>query len=293
MGDAIDRGPLTIGKTVLLRSAGHSVFVPIQRSYPAARIAAAPGRACRRRLAILVLLASVATANADAVAQTCVGDCNGDGSVEINELIVGVNIALGALPIAECPSFDNGEGQVPIDRLVLAVSNALNGCGGSPTPGEGTPTPTTTSAPGTASPTVTPTSAVSVSMWIVDNYEVMDSECADLVGDSVLSGLEARGPDFTVRQSGDQVEIEDSDGNAVEGTVDPDGTVHVQERISDSIATCDYDVDVDAAANLSQSPTTATYNGAVDFSGFCLGFSDCSLQITARWRRVDDAARND
>ena len=127
-------------------------------------------------------------------------------------------------------------------------------------------------------------------MWTVDNYDVQSSDCAGVIEDAVVRALEARGSDFTVRQSGSDVEIEDSDGNVLHGTADPDGTVHVGQRISDSIATCDYHVDVDASANLSDSPTTATYDGAVNFSGFCLVFSDCSMQITSRWRRVDAAA---
>ena len=63
--------------------------------------------------------------------------------------------------------------------------------------------------------------------------------------------------------------------------------MHVQRRISGSVATCDYDVDVDASADLSTSSTTAAYSGAVDFSGFCLEFSDCAVQVTARWTGVD------
>jgi hypothetical protein len=109
---------------------------------------------------------------------------------------------------------------------------------------------------------------------------------------TIQSCRRSSGPEFTVRQSGEDVEIEDSDGNVLNGTADPDGTVHVQERVSDSIATCDYDVDVDAFANLRESPTTATYEAAVNFSGFCLGFSDCSLRITSRWRRLNDAVRD-
>ena len=40
-------------------------------------------------------LATVRAANAQ-----CVGDCDGDGTVAINELILGVNIALGRQPRA-------------------------------------------------------------------------------------------------------------------------------------------------------------------------------------------------
>ena len=44
----------------------------------------------------------------------CAGDCNGDGMVVVNELIVGVNIALGNAGVASCPAFDldgNGAGR--------------------------------------------------------------------------------------------------------------------------------------------------------------------------------------
>ena len=59
----------------------------------------------------------------------CVGDCNGDGSVAINELIGGVNIALGNAPVDSCPSFDrNGNGSVSIDELIAAVNVAQTGC---------------------------------------------------------------------------------------------------------------------------------------------------------------------
>ncbi len=60
---------------------------------------------------------------------TCAGDCNNDGSVTINELISGVNIALGSAAVTTCPSFDvNKDGSVTINELIAGVNNALNGC---------------------------------------------------------------------------------------------------------------------------------------------------------------------
>jgi hypothetical protein len=60
---------------------------------------------------------------------SCVGDCNGDGEVTINELIVGVNIALGNAAVDSCPAFDaNGNGMVTINELIAAVNNASEGC---------------------------------------------------------------------------------------------------------------------------------------------------------------------
>ena len=48
----------------------------------------------------------------------------------INELISGVNIALGGAVLGTCPSFDSdGDGAVAINELIAAVSTALNGCG--------------------------------------------------------------------------------------------------------------------------------------------------------------------
>jgi len=59
----------------------------------------------------------------------CAGDCDGDDSVTINEVISGVNIALGGTALSACPAFDtNADGEVTIDELLVAVNNALNGC---------------------------------------------------------------------------------------------------------------------------------------------------------------------
>jgi len=61
----------------------------------------------------------------------CVGDCNDDGEVAINELIVGVNIALGSAQLTQCPSFDrNSDGEVAINELILGVNAALGSCVG-------------------------------------------------------------------------------------------------------------------------------------------------------------------
>lgn len=75
----------------------------------------------------------------------CTGDCDGNGTVAINELVVGVNIALGIVPVTNCPAFDvNSSGSVEINELVAAVNNALGSCG----------TPTLPSATATATPTI-------------------------------------------------------------------------------------------------------------------------------------------
>jgi hypothetical protein len=63
----------------------------------------------------------------------CVGDCNTDDSVTVEELIVGVNIALGNSQISGCRGFnalpdENLDGRVTVEELVRGLNVALNGC---------------------------------------------------------------------------------------------------------------------------------------------------------------------
>ena len=82
--------------------------------------------------------------------------------VTIDELLRGVNIALGNQPISECPSFDrSGDGAITVDEIILGVKLALDGCPQTPTPSHtSTPSVTATSIP-TATPTATPTTTSS------------------------------------------------------------------------------------------------------------------------------------
>jgi len=95
------------------------------------------------RLALIALLYAVSPARA-----ACPGDCNGGGSVDVSELIRGVNIALGSSPLSTCPAFDtSGDGTVAVNELIAAVNAALNGCPATPTPSTPSdPTPTATVA---------------------------------------------------------------------------------------------------------------------------------------------------
>jgi dipeptidyl aminopeptidase/acylaminoacyl peptidase len=59
----------------------------------------------------------------------CIGDCNGDGEVPVNELITMVNIALGTANVSSCTVGDaDGSGDITINEIIAAVNNALTGC---------------------------------------------------------------------------------------------------------------------------------------------------------------------
>ena len=58
-----------------------------------------------------------------APAVACVGDCNGDTEVRIEELITGVNMALGTTPVSTCSAFDrDSNGEVRINELLAGVN---------------------------------------------------------------------------------------------------------------------------------------------------------------------------
>jgi hypothetical protein len=71
----------------------------------------------------------LATVTVEVSGPHCAGDCDGDSHVAIDELVRGVGIALGAMPIGSCDAFDaNGDGVLTIDELVQSVSGALTDC---------------------------------------------------------------------------------------------------------------------------------------------------------------------
>ncbi len=80
-------------------------------------------------------------------AQPCVGDCNGDGEVTVDEVITLVRVALELSPPDACAAGDaNGDGNITIEEIVEAVSAVLHGCRLRPTPSP-TPTPPALSLP--------------------------------------------------------------------------------------------------------------------------------------------------
>ena len=98
------------------------------------------------------VVAALVIACGSARAQECVGDCDGNGMVTINELILGVSIALGNQPITACGAFDCQHNEtVPINCLIQGVNGALDGCSAAVATNTATPMPNVT-----ATPTATP-----------------------------------------------------------------------------------------------------------------------------------------
>ncbi len=75
-------------------------------------------RSLAAAVTVICLSATAATAQ--------IGDCDRDGRVNINELVLAVNISLGQASLASCRNADrDGDGRVSIDELVAAVRAAI------------------------------------------------------------------------------------------------------------------------------------------------------------------------
>jgi len=61
---------------------------------------------------------------------SCVGDCNGNGEVIVNELVMMVNVALGNASVVDCPAGDlDKNDRITVDEIITGVNNALGTCG--------------------------------------------------------------------------------------------------------------------------------------------------------------------
>jgi hypothetical protein len=70
-----------------------------------------------------------ATTFAAASPAPCTGDCSGDGTVTVDEILKGVGIALGNADLATCAAVNaNNDDVVTIDEVLAAVTSVLTGC---------------------------------------------------------------------------------------------------------------------------------------------------------------------
>ncbi len=95
---------------------------------------------------------------------SCVGDCDGNGHVTVDEVVTGVSIALDITDLTRCPAFDcHGTGLVSVDCVLQAMDAAFDDCRGTVLPtatftptGTVSQTPLQTSTPSTQAGASTP-----------------------------------------------------------------------------------------------------------------------------------------
>jgi hypothetical protein len=99
----------------------------------------------------------------------CLGDCDGDGQVRIDELLRGVAIGLGAVAVETCALYAcPAPGCVIIQVLISSVEHALRGC---------PPPPATATHTAIATHSATPTRTPHPDALIAALGRVIDAEC--------------------------------------------------------------------------------------------------------------------
>ncbi len=77
----------------------------------------------------ILAAAAVVTVARRASGMVCIGDCNRDSDVTVNEIITMVDIGLETADPSTCVAGDaNGSGDITVNEIVAGVSNALSGC---------------------------------------------------------------------------------------------------------------------------------------------------------------------
>lgn len=135
-----------------------------------------------RTIPVLSVMLGLLVLPTQSTAQTCLGDCNGDRRVTVSELVMLVNMALGAADMSECEVADTDHNErISVNELVAAVNTALAGCSTGPTP-----TPTPTVGCGEATPFASTFQAIQ--KVIFENHSCNTSVCHGSLG--MQGGLE-------------------------------------------------------------------------------------------------------
>jgi hypothetical protein len=255
-------------------------------------------RRCFLALALAVFFSLLGRVPTYAQVGVCVGDCDGDGTNSVAELVRGVRIALGRSELSGCPDFDsNGDGKVSVSELIRAVQDSLYGCGVIPPPTRTptqTPTPTRTptatptlTATRTRTPTPTPT-LVMVDIegdWLESEARLLSSSCESEVTTLVEDELRGFACSVSVAVSGSSVTLIDCEGSVANGTLRSPGTVSFSTTDSLSESGCTIDFRQDTQVDLSNSPATADSTLTLTFRGSCPPFRNCSLRVESVWTR--------
>jgi CSLREA domain-containing protein len=206
---------------------------------------------------------SIGAYEADGIpSETCTGDCDGTGSVTVDEIITLVNIALGNAAVSDCDVGDaNDDGQITVDEILTAVNVALNGC----------PIPDVS---GTRQR---------------DQAAIVSSTCAAGVNARVQNSINAGEWNCTydIAQSGPNLTITETcpDGtDTFPGTVDNTGHITVLRTEQETEGSCTFTQASRFEANGGASSSTGTGRLQFDFSTGC-AFTDCEMVVESRFSR--------
>ena len=150
-------------------------------------------------IAATVVLLTTASGRAAAL---CVGDCNTNDEVTINELVTGVTIILGGRSVDACLAADpNVDRTITINEVIQAVNSLLQGCVTAGTPGS-TGTVTTTAATATATRTGPTATTTATATGPTSTVNPAGTPTATHTGPTATATATATGPTSTVDPAG-------------------------------------------------------------------------------------------
>ncbi len=252
-------------------------------------------RSCRLSVMRVLIVGWCLLLVAAAASAQCPGDCNGDGVVRIDEMVQGVRIALGDASLDVCPLFDaSGDGAGRIEELVAPANSALSGCPATPSPrATETPSPSPSASATlteTATPAATPTIPAVAGKWREEPLSIGDSTCLPIFNEFLAAQFEGRGAcdQDVVSTAETTVRVTDCSDQAVDGTLDRDGTIHLVFPPATSIQDeCELTLNVQSAVPAATSPTTASYIFDLTFGGVCDELDDCRVNASGSWTRLE------
>lgn len=191
-------------------------------------------------------------------ADTCVGDCDGDGMATADEPIVMVSVALGAATTAACDGGANQVGGIRVEDILTAVNNVVTGC-----------------HPSVEGP------------WLEEHLHVTGSTCSSQITQAVDMAVAMLPPCVTevTALTAEAVRGVDCNGVSVTGELSAEGilTFHLPLE-QQTMNGCTVGILADVTVDASTSPTTAHYNQKVSFAGTC-PLAPCTLMIESQWTR--------
>jgi hypothetical protein len=114
--------PAARERTTVSRSARSTPMIPADLSTRGRPAGSRRGSVC------IVAVALFLAASPVEARRICPGDCSGDGAVTVEEILLGVNLALTG-GITGCAAGDsNGDQQIAVPEVVEHINNALHGC---------------------------------------------------------------------------------------------------------------------------------------------------------------------
>lgn len=183
------------------------------------------------RVALVGLVLTVVFLSPRDARAACVGDCNVDAAVSVDEVVRLVTLALDGGSVETCAAGDaNADGAITVDEIVTAVSYALTGCPLLPTP------TATQSLPPTDTPTPTPTADPATAFMSDDEFvqrrsELLEGATARLRPERITNVLAHLGR-----------EAVDPEYRAPTGVVPADAWDDVFTKIANLKDTSDFDV---------------------------------------------------